>query len=228
MHDTEAEAARGPSPLSVLLIVALVLLLGAAGALFGINVANQNKRAAADIIQQGFATPTGSAPVTAAPTPTLTPAPSSTPAATVTPTPAATATPSAEPVVFTLPDLAGLDFMAARATVGELTLGWRMVFEGMSDDHTVRATEPAAGSTVRQGDTVKILVAGSAPAVTVPSVIGLSCRQADIVVVDRGLHPQYPTGREGVVVDQAPAATDDDATDGPMLHWNDEVTIGCG
>jgi len=122
-----------------------------------------------------------------------------------------------------LPDLAGLDFQAARAKVRELKLGWLLVFEGTENDPTVRATEPAATATVSKGITIKIFVKGSAPLATVPDVKGLDCPQAADLIVDHGLYPQYPSGRSGVVLTQTPTASDPQT-----LHWNDQVELACG
>jgi beta-lactam-binding protein with PASTA domain len=124
---------------------------------------------------------------------------------------------------FALPDLSPLDFVAARAKVRELKLGWRLVFEGTATDNGVRASEPAAGTQVKRGDTVKIFVKGAAPLATVPNVVGRSCEEAAGLVVESGLYPAYPAGRSGKVVSQTPPA---DAP--PTLRWNDELKITCG
>jgi hypothetical protein len=202
----DPEAPRGWSPLAVALIATLVLLLGLGGAVFGITVADRNKAAAGQQIE---------------PIPTTTPTP--TPTATAQPTVTSTPTSTGTPDTFALPDLAGLDFRAARTKVRELKLGWRLTFEGTGSDASVRATEPAAGTLVKRGDTVKILVKGSAPVATVPNVKGLPCADAAALVVDAGLYPQYPTGRDGVVLSQTPSASDP-----ATLRWNDEVTLSCG
>ena len=195
---------RGWSPLAVSLIATLVLLLGLGGAMVGIYVANKNAvgpPGPGATIPQAFPTPTATPTATATPTPTTTPPADS----------------------FQLPDLAGLDFQAARAKARELKLGWLLVFEGTENDPTVRATDPAANATVSKGITIKIFVRGSAPLATVPDVKGLDCSQAADLIVDHGLYPEYPSGRSGVVLTQTP-----NASDPQTLHWNDTVELACG
>jgi hypothetical protein len=207
---------RGWSPFAVALIATLVLLLGLAGALFGINVANKNKAVA------------GSTPlpqvVPTVPIEPSTPVPTATP--TDTPTAAPTTPPATSPPAgdtFALPDLGSQDFQAARTKVRDLKLGWRLVFEGTGSDARVRVTEPAAGAMVKRGDTVKIVVRGGAPLATVPGVKGLACEQAAALIVDQGLYPAYQTGHDGVVLSQVP-----ESSDPQTLHWNDQVKISCG
>jgi hypothetical protein len=211
-EEYEPEEPRGWSPLAVALIATLVLLLGLGGALFGINVANKNKQVATDqVLPQGMPSQTVD-DATPAVTPTATPNPSL--SATTTP-------PQAGDIP--LPELAGMDFQAARTQVRDLKLGWRLVFEGNGTDATVRITDPKASTVVKRGDTVKILVKGAAPLATVPGVKGLPCSQAAGIIVDQGLYPEYETGREGVVLSQTPSSSDPQT-----LHWNDQVQISCG
>jgi len=206
-NDYEPQEPRGWSPLAVALIATLVLLLGLGGALFGINVANRNAQSPLDATSTDVPAQT----------------PTATPTATATPTPGVSAVGSPAGDTFALPDLAGLDFETARTRVRDLKLGWRLVFEGNGTSATVRASEPPAGTAVKKGDTVKIVVTGTAPLASVPAVEGLACAQAAGLLVDHGLYPRYSTGREGGVVSQTPGATDPQA-----LHWNDEVKISCG
>jgi len=199
----EPDEPRGWSPLSVALIAALVLLLGVAGSLYGIRAANRKS---------------------AEPPPTR--APQALPTLTQNPvvTPTTTPTPTVPDDTFALPDVTTVDFPTARTKIRELRLGWQLVFEGTDPaDASVRATEPAAGTPVRKGMTVKVFVRGAAPLATVPGVTGVPCAQAAALIVDHGLYPTYETGREGVVLTQTPAAADP-----PTLHWNDKVRISCG
>jgi hypothetical protein len=206
----EPEEPRGWSPLAVGVIATLVLLLGLGGALFGIHVAkvNANPTTSPSTLPEGFPSRTTTPPVTTTP-PTTTP-------------PVTTSTSSPAPDGFVLPDVSGIDFQTARSKVRELKLGWRLVFEGTSDDATVRATDPPAGTTVRKGATVKIYVKGTAPLATVPNVVGMTCSDAAAQIVESGLYPSYPTGKAGTVSGQTPAASDP-----PSLHWNDMVRIVC-
>jgi hypothetical protein len=201
----EPDEPRGWSPIAVALIATLVLLLGLAGAVYGIQAANRRAP-----------TPSPSAVPQIFPTPTPAPAtPTSGPVPTETGAPAD---------AFPVPDVTTGDFQAARKTIRELRLGWQLVFEGTDPaDGSVRATEPAAGTKVKKGTTVKIFVRGAAPPATVPGVMGLTCSQAAGIIVEQGLYPQYETGREGVVQSQSPSASDPQT-----LRWNDRVRISCG
>jgi hypothetical protein len=204
-EEYESDEPRGWSPIAVALIATLVLLLGLGGALYGIQAANRRHTTPqTSNLPQVFATPT------TAPAPT---------------TPASTESPTAAPGdTFPVPDVTTMDFMAARKKVRELRLGWQLIFEGSDPaDASVRATEPAAGTQVRKGTTVKIYVRGAAPPATVPGVTGLPCAQAASIIVEQGLYPQYETGRSGAVVSQTPSASDPQT-----LHWNDRVRISCG
>ncbi|MEH0937285.1 PASTA domain-containing protein [Micromonospora psammae] len=150
-------------------------------------------------------TPAGNRPTTARPTTgrtTSPPAPDDTPAG------------------LTVPPLIGTDFVAARAELRDRKLGWRLVF-GTGSGRTVQGTEPAAGTPVRRGTTVRVHVAGPAPAVTVPSLVGEDCDDAADDLGEAGLFPRYRTGRDGTVVDQEPAA-------GATAYWNDPVALTCG
>jgi PASTA domain len=216
-EEYEPEEPRGWSPLAVALIATLVLLLGLGGALFGIDVADRNKKAAGTLPETVSSAPATTAPTSAAPTPS----------GSASPTPPASPTPDgASAAPFALPVLTGLDFQAARTKVRDLKLGWSLTFDGVNGgdlDLTVKSTDPAANAMVKRGDSVAIVVRGLAPLATVPNVGGLSCDQAAAQIVDKGLYPTYPTGRTGQVQSQSPAPADPST-----LHWNDHVTITCG
>jgi len=201
----EPDEPRGWSPIAVALIATVVLLLGLGGAIWGIQAASRRG-------------PTPSPSAMPQVFPTQTPAP-------VTPTTEPGPTETGAPAdTFPVPDVTTGDFQAARKKIRELRLGWQLVFEGTDPaDGSVRATEPAAGSPVKKGTTVKIFVRGAAPSATVPGVMGLPCSQAAGIIVEQGLYPQYDTGREGSVVSQSPLASDPQT-----LHWNDRVRISCG
>jgi hypothetical protein len=200
----ESDEARGWSPVAVALIAILVLLLGLGGAIFGIQAANRGSaEPPASPVRQEFPT--------ASPQPPASPSPTTAPSQT------------AAPDTFGVPDVTTADFQTARTKLRSLKLGWQLVFEGGDPaDASVRATEPAAGTPVRKGTTIKIFVRGAAPLATVPEVKGKPCAEAAGLIVEQGLYPAYDTGRDGTVLNQTPAATDP-----PASHWNDQVHIGC-
>jgi hypothetical protein len=185
----------------VSLVATLVLLLGLGGAVAGIhygNKVNAGRTGQPTTLPQGMTS--------------RTPVPDRT-----------TAPPTTAPGSFALPDVTGSDFEAARIQLRGLKLGVALVFEGTSGNHKVRATDPAPGASVKSGITVKLFVPGPAPEATVPGVAGLPCGQAADIIVEQGLFPQYPTGRQGVVLSQDPVPPP-----APPLHWNDSVKIFCG
>ncbi|MGW5673103.1 PASTA domain-containing protein [Micromonospora sp. NPDC003776] len=146
-----------------------------------------------------------------------------------TPTEAAPSTPSPRPSAtrttttapgLTVPELVGTDFAEARRQLRDRKLGWRLVF-GTGSDRSVLRTSPEPGTPVRRGVTVTLWVAGSAPAVAVPDLIGLACGDAADDLFEAGLYPRYRTGRKGEVTDQDPVAA-------APAHWNDRVDLTCG
>ncbi|MFF3853002.1 PASTA domain-containing protein [Micromonospora sp. NPDC002575] len=120
----------------------------------------------------------------------------------------------------TVPPVVGTDFEDARDELRDLRLGWRLVF-GTGSGRDVRRADPPVGSPVSRGTTVALYVAGPAPAVSVPDVVGDDCDDAADDLVEEGLYLRYPTGRTGTVTAQAPAA-------GSTAYWNDQVTLTCG
>ncbi|MFI7077773.1 PASTA domain-containing protein [Micromonospora sp. NPDC049903] len=120
----------------------------------------------------------------------------------------------------TVPELVGMDFEEAREELRDRGLGWQFVF-GSGDSSSVRSTEPAGGSPVKRGTTVKVTVTGAAPESSVPDLIGDSCGEARDELTDDGFYPRYPTGRSGTVTAQNPTA-------GSVGRWNDVVQIWCG
>ncbi|ROT33575.1 PASTA domain-containing protein [Micromonospora sp. HM5-17] len=120
-----------------------------------------------------------------------------------------------------LPDLVGKDFDEAREELREKGLGVHLIFGDAGNDPSVTRTVPPGGSLVRRGITVKVYVKGAAPPVTVPDLVGESCREAARELVDEGLYPSYPTGDTGTVRQQDPSP-------GSTVHWNDRVRLYCG
>ena len=201
-EDYDLRPPRGWSPGAVSLVATLVLLLGLGGAVAGIHFGNKVN-----------ANRAGGEPITLPQVvSSLTPGPQRT-----------TAPPTTAPGSFELPDVTGSDFQAARSQLRVLKLGVTLVFEGSTGNHTVRTTQPAPRTVVKNGVTVKLFVRGPAPEATVPGVVGIPCDQAADIIVEQGLFPQYPTGKQGVVLNQDPPAPP--AT---PLHWNDTVRIFCG
>ncbi|RIV38988.1 PASTA domain-containing protein [Micromonospora radicis] len=137
-----------------------------------------------------------------------------------TPTSAPTSATPSPPTGLTVPDLTGVDFEEARDELRERGLGWQLVF-GSGDSSSVRSTDPAAGTPVRRGITVKVFVAGAAPPNEVPDLIGERCREAGAELVDDGFSPRFPSGRSGTVTAQDPPG-------GTVRRWNDIVSLVCG
>ncbi|QOC94581.1 PASTA domain-containing protein [Micromonospora craniellae] len=120
----------------------------------------------------------------------------------------------------TVPELVGMDFEEAREELRDRGLRWEFVF-GTGDSSSVRSTEPAGGSPVKRGTSVKVTVAGAAPESSVPDLVGDSCGEAQDELADDGFYPRYPTGKSGTVTTQQPTA-------GTVGRWNDVVQIWCG
>jgi PASTA domain len=199
----EPDGSTGWSPGAVVLVATMVLALGLGGAVVGVYFANHRP--------------------TPGPTPTLA---ADMGTASPTPTPSLSPTPSVTPTVtgdFELPDLAGVDFRQARDQLRALKLGVTVTFvSGGQGDYKVDTTTPAAHAIVHKGVTIKLMVDGAAPLVTVPNLRDHGCSEVAGLLSDAGLFPAYPTGRKGVVLAQDP---EPDATD---VHWNDKVTVTCG
>ncbi|MEG3632890.1 PASTA domain-containing protein [Micromonospora palythoicola] len=157
---------------------------------------------------------------TPSPTPAVRTSPPRKPPTSSAPTrPSSSPSPS-RPTGLTVPDLVGLDFEEAREELRDLGLGWQLVF-GSGDGPSVRSTDPAPGTPVRRGVTVKINVAGAAPPNEVPDLIGEECNEAGAELVDDGFFPRYPGGRSGTVTAQRPVG-------GTVGRWNDVVQLRCG
>jgi hypothetical protein len=202
--EMEPDNPTGWSPGAVVLVAVLVLVLGLGGAVVGVYFANQ----------QPAPNPTSTLAAdmgTAKPSPSVSPSASPTPSATPTTTD------------FELPDVAGLDFRQARDQLRALKLGVTVTFASGGDgDYKVDATTPAAHAIVHKGVTVKLVVDGAPPLVTVPNLRDHACSEVAGLLSDAGLFPAYPAGRKGTVLAQDP---EPDATD---VHWNDKVTVTCG
>ncbi|WP_406039377.1 PASTA domain-containing protein [Micromonospora sp. NBC_00898] len=157
------------------------------------------------------------AAVTTVPAPTEATPPTDAPRTTP---PVTRTTARATPAGLTVPELVGVDFEDARRQLHERKLGWRLVF-GAGAGRNVERTSPEPGTPVRRGVTVTLWVAGPAPALAVPDLVGDDCAAAADDLVEAGLYPRYRTGRRGSVTAQAPVA-------GTRARWNDPVTLVCG
>ncbi|MEH0845113.1 PASTA domain-containing protein [Micromonospora sp. CPCC 205711] len=185
-----------------------VVLLAAVGASAGWVLAGQDGRPTAGPIATSTAQPTQpSSPAEDTPT--------ERPTAGWTTTP-----PRTEAGGLTVPALVGTDFDEAREELHDRKLGWQLVF-GTGTGREVARTEPVAGTPVKKGTTVRVYVAGPAPEVAVPDLVGDDCDKAADELGEKGLYPRYRTGRRGTVTAQEPAP---DAT----AYWNDRVAISCG
>jgi hypothetical protein len=198
----EPDGPTGWSPGAVVLVATMVLVLGLGGAVIGVYLANQRPTP----------NPTSTfAAGTTTPSPTLSPS--------ISPTPSTTPTTTD----FEVPDVTGVDFRQARDQLRALKLGVTVTFTSGGDgDYKVDTTTPAAHTIVHKGVTVKLMVDGVAPLVTVPNLRDHGCSEVAGLLSDAGLFPAYPTGRKGVVLAQDP---EPDAVD---VHWNDKVTVTCG
>jgi hypothetical protein len=122
---------------------------------------------------------------------------------------------------FALPSVLGVDFRVARAQLRGLKLGVQVSFGQDGADGTVVTTNPKPGEVVRAGITVRLKVAGDAPEVVVPPVLGMDCGQAGQAIADKGLEPKYKPSKAGKVLDQDPQP-------GDTAEWNETVTLYCG
>jgi hypothetical protein len=137
--------------------------------------------------------------------------------------PGTSASPTSSAVSGTLPAGVGTDFRPYFAQLRGLRLGVALIFAEPGAPGTVIRTEPAAGSSIRSGLTIKVYVAGEPPQTDLPTVIGVSCRDARVPLGAVGLLPTYPTGQSGMVLSQSP-----DPQAGGTARWNDHVEISCG
>ena len=158
----------------------------------------------------------GLTPTSGTPTPTRR---STQPSAVRTTRPPTTTAPPIGYIV--LPDLVGKDFEEARAELRKRGLGWQLTFGGAGSDRSVASTSPRGGTTVKRGTSVSLSVLGAPPQVTVRDFAGQVCREAASRLVDDGLYPDYPTGKNGRVQKQDPQPP-------TTLRWNDRVRLYCG
>lgn len=116
--------------------------------------------------------------------------------------------------VVTVPDWAGRT--AADATEDARRLGLLLEIGEKRHDPGVAADrvlqqEPAAGSTVRRGRTVRVVLSLGGEMLTVPDLVREPSRQADLALRGLGLQPGWDArvtddAPDGTVIAQAPAA----------------------
>lgn len=198
---------RGRMPM-VLAVVAAYLLLALIGAAGGVMLADS----------QSVKPPLGaSSPTSVAPSITE-------PSASTSRSPTRRVTePAVKPSGMgnALPDLVGQDFVQARDELRDRSLGVNLIFSDFGDSRQVVRTDPAPGTPVAPGRTVKVYVAGAPPVAMIPHLVGQSCSAAAARLGKEGLYPRYPTGKTGTVTEQDPLP------DGEG-RWNDKVAIYCG
>lgn len=192
--------------------VSTLLLLGIVGWSAGWVAAGS------ELERQGQIDPTTTTQASKPPTSSPTPRPTASPATVETPT----GTPSREGQ-FDMPDLVNKDFRVARLEARSKKLGVNVVFNERSirANGTVVSTNPVAGVLVFPGVTITLRVAGPAPRVYVPEIVGKPCGEGRDAVLEAGLKiKEYPSGEKGNVTKVEPAP-------GEPLFWNGEVRIFC-
>lgn len=201
----DAEPPRqGLSPTMVAVIATSVAVLAIIGATGGYLLANTH--------------PTGDPTATASPTPAAQ-SPSASPSPSYSPT--------SQPSTGSLPPGVGADFREYYVQLRDLKLGVTVIFGEPGEPGTVTRTEPAAGSPIHNGLSVKVYAAGDPPLVEVPNLVGVKCRTAGGAagLGKVGLTPAY-SGDDpdnSVVIAQSP-----DPATGGTAHWNDRVVLTCG
>jgi len=138
---------------------------------------------------------------------------------------------SSGPEVITLPDLAGMPERDAIAQLTDLGLKFSVNDEFSAEVAfgDVIRTEPEAGNQVLSGDTILLIVSQGAEPVEVPSLIGLTEDEAQLVLEDLGLvlnvsNSTQPVGdpaQDGTIVDQIPV-------EGNIVGSGDIVTVTIG
>jgi beta-lactam-binding protein with PASTA domain/serine/threonine protein kinase len=121
------------------------------------------------------------------------------------------------PERFTVPaDLTGQPLDAVRTALGELPIGQatREEFSDAVDQGSVIAFEPPAGTDLKRGDTVTIVVSSGRAPVDVPNVVGQSPDAATDTLEQLGFTVAQDTGRsadvgKGQVMAVAPGPGDD-------------------
>jgi hypothetical protein len=133
--------------------------------------------------------PTGSSPPVVVSSPPLSPSPSL-------PSPSPSS-PVASPTGFVIPDYfaEGADFQIARNELIDQKMAVVLIFDPANttaDPGSVERTQPPAGAPGRKGLTVKMYVAGAAPALAIPAPdSGVTCEMYAKVLVATGFTVAY-------------------------------------
>jgi len=128
------------------------------------------------------------------------------------------------PTGLTIPNFAasGTSFQNARLQLMAKKVQAVLEFQGGNGGDKVVGTIPAAGTPMKHGDSVKLLINEDPPLLAVPDETHKACNSAGSDLARVGFRPQYATGRNGTVQSQNPPAGSGTA------HWNDYVTLTCG
>jgi beta-lactam-binding protein with PASTA domain len=90
----------------------------------------------------------------------------------------------------TMPSLAGMNLEAAQRSAGNLGLVMKVedkVYSTLQPANQIVSQEPPAGTRIKAGQHVHVLVSLGPPRVTVPDLVGSSLRAAQIAAIQRGL-----------------------------------------
>jgi membrane peptidoglycan carboxypeptidase len=124
-------------------------------------------------------------------------------------------TPGATSTAVSVPGVTGLTLSAAEAALSKLGLKWSITYVKSSKPRdTVIGSDPPAGTTVKPGSTVLLMVSGAKSVSTVPNVIGLTQGAATSrleglgfdVVVETASRQESKGKPKGTVVRQSPSA----------------------
>ena len=89
-----------------------------------------------------------------------------------------------------VPEIVGLSWDAAEDTLAKLGLGARAILEEYSPDRPagmILSQNPDAGSVIKKGRNIRVTVSKGGKLVEVPKLRGISLRQAEIMLSEKGL-----------------------------------------
>lgn len=208
------------SPGAIAALSTLLVLLAIGGAVVGWKLADAEV-VDAEVVDAG---PTPSQdPVAMTPGP-ATEAPTPTESATLSPTPpSGSDLPVPSPSGPIMPyDAIGSDFQQVRQQIRSLG-GYQVVlkFGASGTAGKVVETSPMPGQPLLKGKSVTLWVAGPAPELSMPDVVGYSCEVAKTKLLDEGLLiGPYINAKVGTVMATNPGA-------GAVVTWNQRVSLDC-